>query len=113
MPAYIIAALQGVYRYGKFLNNYELNLYNSLKKLKDPVKEIKANGQYVVFAIPCKWAYHIGVSWIERRLRAIGLRPYRCRQMNWGESIVGGEELERRRGYKRPSSLQPFRGSEL
>ncbi|MFP3320050.1 MAG: glycosyltransferase family A protein [Acidilobus sp.] len=43
LPAYIIAALQGVYRYDKFLNNSELNLYNSLKKLKDPVKEINAN----------------------------------------------------------------------
>jgi len=93
LPAYITAALQGVYRYDKFLNNYELNLYNSLKKLKGPVKEIKANGQYVVFAIPCKWAYRIGVSWIDRRLRAIGLRPYRCRQMNWGESIVGMRSL--------------------
>jgi len=92
-PAYIIAVLQGVYRYDKFLNNYELNLYSSLKKLKDPVKEIKADEQYVVLAIPCKLAYHIGVSWIDRRLRAIGLRPYRCRQMNWGESIVGVRSL--------------------
>jgi len=91
--AYIIAALQGVYRYDKFLNNYELNFYNSLKKLKDPVKEIKADEQYVVFAIPCKVAYHIGVSWIDRRLRAIGLRPYRCRQMDREESIVGVRSL--------------------
>ena len=45
----IIVALQGIYRYDKFLNNYELNFYNSLKKLKDPVKEIKADEQYVVF----------------------------------------------------------------
>jgi len=36
LPAYIIAALQGIYR-------YELSFYNSLKKLKDPVKEINAN----------------------------------------------------------------------
>ena len=93
LPAYIIAVLQGVYRYDKFLNNYELNLYSSLKKLKDPVKEIKADEQYVVFAIPCKLTYHIGVSWIDRRLRAIGLRPYKCRQMNWGESIVGVRSL--------------------
>jgi len=93
LPAYIIASLQGVYRYDKFLNNYELNLYNSLKKLKDPVKEIKADEQYVVFAIPCKLTYHIGVSWIDRRLRAIGLRPYKCRHMNWGESIVGVKSL--------------------
>ena len=93
LPAYIIAALQGIYRYDKFLNNYELNLYNSLKKLKDPVKEIKADEQYVVFTIPCKWTYHIGVSWIDRRLRAIGLRPYKCRHMNWGESIVGVKSL--------------------
>jgi hypothetical protein len=84
LPAYIIAALQGIYRYDEFLNNYELNLYNLLKKLKGPVKEIKANGQYVVFAISCKWAYRIGVSWIDRKLTAIGLRPYRCRQMSWG-----------------------------
>jgi len=91
--AYIIAALQGIYRYDKFLNNHELNFYNSLKKLKDPVKEIKADEQYVVFAIPYKVAYHIGVSWIDRRLRAIGLRPYKCRQMNWGESIVGVRSL--------------------
>jgi glycosyltransferase involved in cell wall biosynthesis len=93
LPAYIIAAPQGIYRYDKFLNNYELNLYNSLKKLKDPVKEIKADEQYVVFAIPYKVAYHIGVSWIDKRLRAIGLRPYKCRQMDWGESIVGVRSL--------------------
>ena len=59
-----------------------------LKKLKDPVKGIKAIEQHVVFAIPCKLAYHIGFSWINRRLRAIGLRPYERKQMNWGESIV-------------------------
>jgi hypothetical protein len=93
LPAYIIATLQGIYRYDKFLNNYELNFYNLLKKLKDPVEEIKADEQHVVFAIPCKLAYHIGVSWIDRRLRAIGLRPYKCRQMNWGESIVGVRSL--------------------
>jgi glycosyltransferase involved in cell wall biosynthesis len=93
LPAYIIAALQGIYRYDKFLNNFELNLYNLLKKAKDPVKEIKANEQYVVFAIPCKWTYHIGVSWIDRRLRTIGLRPYKCRQMNGEESIVGVRSL--------------------
>jgi hypothetical protein len=93
LPAYIIASLQGIYRYDKFLNNYELNFYNMLKKLKDPVEEIKADEQYVVFTIPCKLAYHIGVSWIDRRLRAIGLRPYKCRQMNWGESIVGVRSL--------------------
>jgi len=93
LPAYIIAALQGIYRYDKFLNNYELNFYNSLKKLKDPVKEIKADEQYVVFVIPCKLAYHIGVSWIDRRLRAIGLRPYKCRQMDREESIVGVRSL--------------------
>ena len=92
-PAYVIAALQGIYRYDKFLNNHELNFYNSLKKLKDPVKEIKADEQYVVFAIPYKVAYHIGVSWIDKRLRAIGLRPYKCRQMDWGESIVGVRSL--------------------
>jgi len=92
-PAYIIAALQGVYRYDKFLNNLELNFYNALKKLKDPVKEIKADEQYVVFAIPCKLAYHIGVSWIDRRLRAIGLRPYKCRQMDREEFIVGVRSL--------------------
>jgi hypothetical protein len=61
--------------------------------LKGPVKEIKVNGQYVVFTIPCKLTYHIGVSWIDRRLTAIGLRHYRCRQMNWGESIVGARSL--------------------
>jgi len=88
LSAYTIATLQVVYRYDKFLNNYELNFYNSLKKLKDPVKEIKANEQYVVFAKPYKVAYHIGVSWIDRRLRAIGLRPYKCRQMDGEESIV-------------------------
>jgi glycosyltransferase involved in cell wall biosynthesis len=93
LPAYIIASLQGIYRYDKFLNNYELNFYNMLKKLKDPVKEIKADEQYVVFTIPYKVAYHIGVSWIDRRLRAIGLRPYKCRQMSWGESIVGVRSL--------------------
>jgi glycosyltransferase involved in cell wall biosynthesis len=93
LPAYIIAALQGIYRYDKFLNNYELNFYNLLKKLKDPVKEIKADERYVVSAIPYKVAYHIGISWIDRRLRAIGLRPYKCRQMNWGESIVGVRSL--------------------
>ena len=93
LPAYIIASLQGIYRYDKFLNNYELSLYNSLKKLKDPVKEIKADERYVVFAIPCKLAYHIGFSWIDRRLRAIGLRPYKCRQMNGRESIVGVRSL--------------------
>ena len=38
-------------------------------------------------------AYHIGVSWIDRRLMAIGLRPYKCRQMNGGESIVGVRSL--------------------
>ena len=86
MPAYIIAALQGIYR-------YELSFYNSLKKLKDPVKEIKADEQYVVFTIPCKLAYYIGVSWIDRRLMAIGLRPYKCRQRDWGESIVGVRSL--------------------
>jgi hypothetical protein len=68
--------------YSEFLNNYELNLYNSLKKLKGPVKEIKVNGQYVVFAIPCKLTYHIVVSWIDRRITAIGLRPYMRRQTN-------------------------------
>ncbi|NAZ31250.1 MAG: hypothetical protein GU352_00835 [Acidilobus sp.] len=93
MPAYIIASLQGIYRYDKFLNNYELNFYNMLKKLKDPVEEIKADEQYVVFTIPYKVAYHIGVSWIDRMLRAIGLRPYKCRHMNWGESIVGVRSL--------------------
>jgi hypothetical protein len=70
-----------------------LSFYNSLKKLKDPVKEIKANEQYAVFAILCKLAYRIGVSWIDRRLRAIGLRPYTCRRMDWGESIVGIRSL--------------------
>ncbi len=93
LPAYIIASLQGLYRYDKFLNNYELGFYNSLKKLKDPVKEIKANEQYVVFAMPYKVAYHIGVSWIDRRLRAIGLRPYKCRQRDWGDSIIGVKSL--------------------
>jgi len=97
LPAYVIATLQGIYRYDKFLNNFELIFYNSLKKLKDPVKEVKADEQYVVFAVPCRVAYHIcvgiGVSWIDRRLRAIGLRPYRCRQMDWGESIVGVRSL--------------------
>jgi len=38
-------------------------------------------------------AYRIGVSWIDRRLRAIGLRPYTCRRMDWGESIVGVRSL--------------------
>jgi len=38
-------------------------------------------------------AYHIGVSWIDRRITAIGLRSYRYRQMNWGESIVGVRSL--------------------
>jgi hypothetical protein len=38
-------------------------------------------------------AYHIGVSWIDRRLRAIGLRPYKCRQMDREESIVGVRSL--------------------
>ncbi|MFP3320280.1 MAG: glycosyltransferase [Acidilobus sp.] len=93
LPAYVIASLQGIYRYDKFLNNYELNFYNLLKKLKDPVKEIKADERYVVFAIPCKLAYHIGFSWIDRRLRAIGLRPYKCRHMSWGKSIVGLRSL--------------------
>jgi hypothetical protein len=78
----------------------KLSFYNSLKKLKGPVKEIKANEQYVVFTIPYKLAYYIGVSWIDRRLMAIGLRPYKCRQMNGGVNSWG-EELERRRGYKR------------
>jgi len=36
--------------------------------------------------------YYIGVSWIDKRLMAIGLRPYKCRQMNGG-SIVGVRSL--------------------
>jgi hypothetical protein len=35
----------------------------------------------------------MGVSWKDRRLKATGLRRYRCTQMNWGESIVGMRSL--------------------
>jgi glycosyltransferase involved in cell wall biosynthesis len=90
---YVIASFQGIYRYDKLLNNYEFNLYNMLKKSRDPVKEIKADENYVLFEMPYKMAYRIGVSWIDRRLRAIGLRPYKCRQMNGEEFIAGVRSL--------------------
>ena len=90
--AYVIASFQGIYRYDKLLNNYEFNLYNMLKKSRDPVKEIKADENYVLFEMPYKMAYRIGISWVSRRLRAIGLRPYKCRQLGCKGSIGSCEE---------------------
>jgi len=90
--AYAIASFQGIYRYDKLLNNYEFNLYNVLKKSRDPVKEIKADENYVLFEMPYKTAYRIGISWVNRRLRAIGLRPYMCRRLDRKGSIGGCEE---------------------
>ncbi|MFP3287490.1 MAG: glycosyltransferase family 2 protein [Acidilobus sp.] len=91
--AYVIASFQGIYRYDKLLNNYEFNLYKALETSRDPVKEIKADESYVLFEMSYKTAYRIGISWIDRRLRAIGLRPYRCRRLGWGDSIVGVKSL--------------------
>jgi len=85
--AYIIASFQGIYRYNKLLNNYEFNFYNMLKKIRDPVKEIRVDENYVLFEMPYKMAYRIGISWIDRRLRAIGLRPYMCRRLDCKDSI--------------------------
>ncbi len=90
--AYAIASFQGIYRYDKLLNNYEFNLYNMLKKSRDPVKEIKADENYVFFEMPYKLAYRIGISWVNRRLRAIGLRPYKCRRLDCKDSIGSCEE---------------------
>jgi hypothetical protein len=84
---YVIASFQGIYRYDKLLNNYELNLYKVLETSRDPVKEIKADESYVLFEMPYKTAYRIGISWIDRRLRAIGLRPYMCRRLDCKDSI--------------------------
>ncbi len=89
---YVIASFQGIYRYDKLLNNYEFNLYKVLETSRDPVKEIKADESYVLFEMPYKVAYRIGISWIDRRLRAIGLRPYRCRRLDRKGSIGGYEE---------------------
>jgi glycosyltransferase involved in cell wall biosynthesis len=98
--AYVIASFQGIYRYNKLLNNYEFNLYKALETSRDPVKEIKADESYVLFEMPYKVAYRIGISWIDRRLRAIGLRPYRCRRLDCKgssgsceESVVGVKSL--------------------
>jgi len=90
---YIIASFQGIYRYDKLLNNYEFNLYKMLETGRDPAKEIRADESYVLFEMPYELAYRIGVSWIDRRLRAIGLRPYRCRRLGWGDSIIGLKSL--------------------
>jgi len=90
--AYIIASFQGIYRYDKLLNNYEFNLYNMLKKSRDPVKEIKADENYVFFEMPYKMTYRIGISWVNRRLRAIGLRPYKCRRLDCKGSSGSCEE---------------------
>jgi len=91
--AYVIASFQGIYRYNKLLNNYEFNLYKMLETSRDPVKEIKADESYVLFEMPYKVAYRIGISWIDRRLRAIGLRPYRCWRLGLGDTIVGLKSL--------------------
>jgi len=90
--AYVIASFQGIYRYDKLLNNYEFNLYKVLETSRDPVKEIKADESYVFFEMPYKVAYRIGISWADRRLRAIGLRPYICRRLDRKGSIGGYEE---------------------
>ena len=78
--AFVVAALEGIYRYDKRLNNYDLMFRYMIGGLVDPVKEIGAREQDVVFSVLEATARRLGLDWVLRKLRFVGLMPFRCRQ---------------------------------
>ena len=99
--AFIVATLKGIYRYDERLNNYDLMFRYMIGGLADPVKEIGAREQDVVFSVLEVTAKKLGLEWVLERLRSVGLRTFRCRQ---GRAIVVV-------GVRIPAALQTLGGS--
>ena len=83
--AFAAAAIEGIYRYDEHLNNHDLMFKYMIGGLVDPVKEIGAREQDVVFLVPETTARRLGLDWVLGRLQSVGLRTFRCRQ---GRAIV-------------------------
>jgi glycosyltransferase involved in cell wall biosynthesis len=86
---YMIALMQGIYRYNKQFNNLDLIFYNQLVKLKDPVKEIRADESHVALLINYESAIKIGLINVVKMMRKIGLKPHICTMTKGKLSIVG------------------------
>ena len=99
--AFIVAAIEGIYRYDERLNNYDLMFRYMIGGLEDPVREIGAREQDVVFSVLEATAKKLGLGWALGRLRSVGLRTYRCRQ---GRAIVVV-------GVRTPDTLRTLGGS--
>jgi len=89
---YGIASLEGIYRYDRRFNNHDLVYYNSLLKIRDPVKELSVDKRYAAIIIPIGTAMQIGVDWAAERLKLAGLRPYLCERIR-GMALVGMRDL--------------------
>jgi glycosyltransferase involved in cell wall biosynthesis len=89
---YSIASLEGIYRYDRRFNNHDLVYYNSLLKIRDPVKELSVDKRYAAMIIPISTAMQIGVDWAAERLKLAGLRPYLCERIR-GMALVGMRDL--------------------
>jgi hypothetical protein len=83
------ALMQGIHRYNKQFNNLDLIFYNQLVKLKDPVKEIRADESHVALLIDYESAIKIGLINVVRMMRKIGLKPHICTKTKGKLSIVG------------------------
>ena len=83
--AFMVARIKGIYRYDERLNNYDLMFRYMIDGLMDPVRDIGAREQDVIFSVLEATAKKLGLGWVLGRLRSIGLRTFRCRQ---GRSIV-------------------------
>ena len=78
--AFAAAAIEGIYRYDERLNNYDLMFRYMIGGLVDPVREIGAMEQDVIFSVLEAAATKLGLRWVLRRLRSVGLRTFRCSQ---------------------------------
>ena len=78
--AFAVAAIEGIYRYDERLNNYDLMFRYMIGGLVDPVREIGAREQDVIFSVLEATAKKLGLGWVLGRLRSVGLRTFRCRQ---------------------------------
>ena len=94
--AFIVATIKGIYRYDERLNNYDLMFRYMIGGLTDPVRELGAREQDVVFSVLEVTAKKLGLGWVLRRLRFVGLKTFRCRQ---GRAIVVV-------GVRTPAALQ-------
>ena len=99
--AFIVATLKGIYRYDKHLNNYDLMFRYMIDGLTDPVRELGAREQDVVFSVLEATVKKLGLEWVLGRLRSVGLRTFRCRQ---DRAIVVV-------GVRTPAVLQTLGGS--